>query len=128
MSGSTRLSFTRGALKVLGSGKDPAQTKAGELAQGEAVTIGADDDVSEILRTMASHKVRQLSVIDGHDRVGMVALADVAKALPDARIGDLLPPTSGHGVQYVSSSGRKRFSIGSPNTAAILNASGRLGS
>jgi CBS domain-containing protein len=34
-------------VKVLGAGKDPAQTKAGELAQGEAATIGADDDAPE---------------------------------------------------------------------------------
>ncbi|MEV5510833.1 CBS domain-containing protein [Streptomyces orinoci] len=77
-------------VKVLGKGKDPAGCTAGELAQGEAVTIGADDDADEILRTMSSHKVRRLPVIDGHDLVGMVALADVARALPDPKVGDLL--------------------------------------
>ncbi|MFI9152362.1 CBS domain-containing protein [Streptomyces sp. NPDC053367] len=77
-------------VKVLGAGKDPAQVKAGDLAQGEAVTIGADDDAEEILRTMASHKVRRLPVIDGHRLVGIVALADVARALPDRAVGDLL--------------------------------------
>lgn len=34
----------------------------------------------------------------------------------------------GHGVGFVSSSGEKRLSMGSPNSAAILNARGRLGS
>ncbi|MEW9552812.1 CBS domain-containing protein [Nonomuraea sp. NPDC050783] len=77
-------------VKVLAAGKDPAKTLAGELAQGEAVTIGADDDAREILRTMASHKVRRLPVIDGHKLVGMVALAEVARALPDATVSDLL--------------------------------------
>jgi CBS domain-containing protein len=77
-------------VKVLGVGKDPAQVKAGDLAQGEAVTIGADDDAEEILSTMASHKVRRLPVIDGHRLVGIVALADVARALPDRAVGDLL--------------------------------------
>jgi CBS domain-containing protein len=81
-------------VKVLGKGKDPAQTKAGELAQGEAVTIGADDDAEEILATMAQHKVRRLPVIDGHDLVGMVAQADVARALPDPQVGDLLTALS----------------------------------
>ena len=33
-----------------------------------------------------------------------------------------------HGLESVFSSGEKSSSIGSPNTAAILNASGRLGS
>ncbi len=77
-------------VKVLAKSKDPGSCLAGELAQGEAVTIGADDDAREILQTMASHKVRRLPVIDGHKLVGMVALADVARALPDAPVGDLL--------------------------------------
>jgi CBS domain-containing protein len=81
-------------VKVLGAGKDPAACTAGELAQGEAVTIGADDDAREILRTMGEHKVRRLPVIDGHDLVGMVALADVARALPDAEVGDVLTALS----------------------------------
>ncbi|WP_221361297.1 CBS domain-containing protein [Streptomyces beigongshangae] len=81
-------------VKVLGAGKDPATCKAGELAQGEAVTIGADDDADEIVRTMTSHKVRRLPVIDGHDLVGMVALADAARALPDPKTADLVEALS----------------------------------
>ncbi|MEU9236000.1 CBS domain-containing protein [Streptomyces subrutilus] len=81
-------------VKVLGAGKDPAQVKAGELAQGEAVTIGADDDAAEILRTMSEHQVRRLPVIDGHRLVGIVAQADVARALPDPQVGDLLQALS----------------------------------
>ncbi|MGW0564910.1 CBS domain-containing protein [Streptomyces sp. NPDC003016] len=81
-------------VKVLGAGKDPADCTAGELAQGEAVTIGADDDAEEILRTMTQHKVRRLPVVDGHDLVGMVAQADVARALPDPKTGDLLQALS----------------------------------
>jgi CBS domain-containing protein len=77
-------------VKVVAQGKDPATCLAGELAQGEAVTIGADDDAAEILRTMATHKVRRLPVIDGHTLVGIVALAEVARALPDTTVGDLL--------------------------------------
>ncbi|MEI7031706.1 CBS domain-containing protein [Streptomyces pratensis] len=80
--------------KVLGTGKDPADCPAGELAQGEAVTIGADDPAEEILRTMTAHKVRRLPVIDGHTLVGMVATADVARSLPDPQVGDLLEAIS----------------------------------
>ncbi|POX39344.1 CBS domain-containing protein [Streptomyces sp. Ru73] len=81
-------------VKVLGAGKDPEKTTAGELAQGEAVTIGADDGAEEIFATMAEHKVRRLPVIDGHSLIGMVALADVARALPDPQTGDLLEALS----------------------------------
>lgn len=81
-------------VKVLGAGKDPQKTTTGELAQGEAVTIGADDDVTEVLTTMKQHKVRRLPVIDGHDLVGIVALADAAKALPDTKAGELIEALS----------------------------------
>ncbi|GAA3384018.1 CBS domain-containing protein [Streptomyces racemochromogenes] len=81
-------------VKVLGAGKDPATCKAGEFAQGEAVTIGADDDTAEILRTMTQHKVRRLPVIDGHTLVGIVAQADVARSLPDPQVGRLLEALS----------------------------------
>ena len=70
-------------VKALAQGKDPSSTKAGELAQGKPVTIGADDSVDETLRTMAQHKVRRLPVIDGHDLVGIIAVADIARQLGD---------------------------------------------
>ncbi|MDG6100973.1 CBS domain-containing protein [Dactylosporangium aurantiacum] len=81
-------------VKVLAAGNDPTSVTVAQLAQGKPVTIGADDDATEILATMAKHKVRRLPVIDGHDLVGIVALADVARALPDRPVGDLLDTLS----------------------------------
>jgi CBS domain-containing protein len=81
-------------VKVLAQGLDPATTRAGELAQGKAVTVGADDDAAEILQTMGGHQVRRLPVIDGHTLVGIVAVADVARALPDRPVGDLIDAIS----------------------------------
>ena len=77
-------------VKVLAEGRDPKSVTAGELAQGKPVTIGADDDAAEILRTMGQHQVRRLPVIDGHRLVGIVAIADVARALPDRPVGDVI--------------------------------------
>jgi len=82
------------AIKVVAAGKNPNECRAGEFAQGEAVTIGADDDINELLATMSKHKVRRLPVIDGHSLVGIVAQADVARALPDPRVGDLVEALS----------------------------------
>jgi len=81
-------------IKCIAEGGDPQQATAGSLAQGKPVTIGADDDVDEMLRTMKEHKVRRLPVIDGHDLVGMVAQADVARALPEERVGELVDAIS----------------------------------
>ena len=66
-------------VKVLAQGKDPASTRAGELGEGKPVTIGADDTLEELARTMAQHKVKRLPVIDGHDLVGVVSEADLAE-------------------------------------------------
>jgi CBS domain-containing protein len=81
-------------VKVIANDRDPATVTAGEFGQGETVTIGADDDEGEILRTMSRHQVRRLPVIDGHTLVGIVAVADVAKALPDRPVGDLIDAIS----------------------------------
>src|SRR5829696_9423558 len=74
-------------VKVLAEGKDPATTKAGELGQGDGktVTIGADDSIEEALRTMSQHQVRRLPVIDGHDLVGIIAQADIARNYDDEK-------------------------------------------
>jgi CBS domain-containing protein len=81
-------------VKALAQGRDPSSCTVGEFAQGKPVTIGADDDTTEILRTMSEHKVRRLPVIDGHQLVGIVAVADVARALPDRPVGDLIDAIS----------------------------------
>ncbi len=77
-------------VKVLAQGKDPAGTKASELAQGKPVTIGADDSAEEALRTMTEHKVRRLPVIDGHDMIGILSQGDLATALGSEQVGELV--------------------------------------
>ncbi|GAB2689834.1 CBS domain-containing protein [Thalassiella azotivora] len=81
-------------VKCLAEGGDPTSATVADLGEFEVVTIGADDDVDEVLRTMSEHKVRRLPVIDGHRLVGMVAQADVARALPERKVGDVLEAIS----------------------------------
>lgn len=81
-------------VRAIAEDRDPKTTTAGDLAQGKPVTIGADDDVSEALATMKEHQVRRLPVIDGHDLVGMLAQADVARSLSDDRAGDVVEDIS----------------------------------
>ena len=78
-------------VKVIAAGLDPKKTTVGQIAGGtEVVTIGADDSAEDAIRTMKDHSVRRLPVIDGTDLVGMVSQADIARALPDAKVGDLV--------------------------------------
>ena len=81
-------------VKCIADSGDPSSVTAGSLAQGKPVTIGADDDVSEALRTMEEHQVRRLPVIDDHQLVGMLAQADIALALAPADVGDTVAEIS----------------------------------
>ncbi|MFC7847602.1 CBS domain-containing protein [Arthrobacter sp. NPDC057388] len=77
-------------IRCLADGGDPRSTTAGELAEGKPVTIGADDTIEEAIRTMQQHQVRRLPVIDGHDLIGMLSQADIARNYPEDRVGELV--------------------------------------
>jgi CBS domain-containing protein len=82
-------------VKVDAQGRNPAETKVAEIAQGtEVVTIGADDSLEEALDVMKRYRVRRLPVIDGHELVGLISQGDIAQALPDDRVGELIEAIS----------------------------------
>jgi CBS domain-containing protein len=81
-------------IKCVASGRDPKTVRASELAQGELVTIGADDSVEKILKTMKQYKVRRLPVIDGHKLVGIVSQGDVAVTTDETKVGDMVETIS----------------------------------
>lgn len=81
-------------LNCVAEGMDTTQVRVTEYAGGEVVTIGADDSIDEALATMSKAGVRRLPVIDGHDLVGIVSQADIARNLPDDKVGDLVQAIS----------------------------------
>jgi CBS domain-containing protein len=81
-------------VKCVADGADPSTVQADSFAEGKPVTIGADDSVEEALRTMTEHGVRRLPVIDGHELVGMLSQADIAKNLPDDQVAQLVEAIS----------------------------------
>jgi len=74
-------------VKCLAKGKDPHRMTAGDLAQGKPVTVDAAADSEVVLRTMQHHRVRRVPVIDDHRLVGMISEADLARHLPEERVG-----------------------------------------
>jgi CBS domain-containing protein len=81
-------------VKTVADGTDPSQATVQDFAGDEVVTIGADDSIDEALATMSKAGVRRLPVIDGHDLVGMISQADIAKNLPDEKVADFLESIS----------------------------------
>lgn len=83
------------AIQGVAEERDPQQTTVGEVSPPvETVTIGADDSLEEALRTMTEHGVRRLPVIDGHDLVGMLTQADIARNCPDEQVAALVESIS----------------------------------
>lgn len=80
--------------KVMAAGKDATRLPAGELADGHVKTVGSDDSAEKVLSTMQSHGVKRLPVIDGKALVGVISLADVARALPANQVGEVLQSLS----------------------------------
>ena len=82
-------------VKVLAKGKDPAFTKAGDLGEGTPTWVSTEASEDEVLQRMRENEVRRLPVIDENKRlVGIIAQADVAKALSEQRTGDVVEAIS----------------------------------
>jgi CBS domain-containing protein len=81
-------------VKCIADGGDPSTVTAGSLAEGKPVTIGADDNIEDALETMKQHQVRRLPVIDGHELVGMLAQADIARSMSSDATGGLVEEVS----------------------------------
>ncbi|HKT56059.1 MAG TPA: CBS domain-containing protein [Microbacterium sp.] len=73
---------------------DPATTRTGDLAQGPLVMVQVADDVDQVLKTMSRNQVRRLLVADGHDLVGIISQADVARWASPQDAGEALAEIS----------------------------------
>jgi CBS domain-containing protein len=81
-------------VRCIADNGDPQTVRAGELARGKPVTIGADDPVDDALAMMKEHQIRRLPVIDGHDLVGIISQADVARHIESSRVGEVVEAIS----------------------------------
>jgi CBS domain-containing protein len=81
-------------VKCLADGGDPATVTAGSLAEGEPITIGADDDIREALETMQAHQIRRLPVVEGDTLVGIISQADIALNLSPIETGETVEEIS----------------------------------
>ena len=81
-------------VKCIADGGDPKTVTAGSLGQGKPVTVGADDDIKVALEMMQKHQVRRLPVIDGHDLVGIISQADIARQMSAGKTGETVAEIS----------------------------------
>jgi CBS domain-containing protein len=77
-------------LKCVAGGRDPAQARAGDLAQETVFWVEATAGVGEVLRQMEDHKVKRLPVIENHRLVGIITEADLARNLDEYRLAEFV--------------------------------------
>jgi CBS domain-containing protein len=77
-------------VKCVAEGRDPAQVRAGELAQGTLFWVEATADVGEVLHQMEDHHIKRLPVIENHRLVGIISEADLARNLDEHRLAEFV--------------------------------------
>jgi CBS domain-containing protein len=73
-------------VRCIAEGRDPAEVRAGELAQRALVWVEAAAPVGEALRKMETNRIKRLPVIEDHRLVGMITEADLAHNLGPRRL------------------------------------------
>jgi len=77
-------------LRCIAEGRDPAQVRAGDLAQETLFWAEATAGVGEVLHQMEDHRVKHLPVIDNHRLVGIITEADLARHLDEHRLAEFV--------------------------------------
>ena len=85
-------------VESVAANEDPTVRQAGEMLRGGVHTVDAEASLTNAVETMGRQRVRRLPVISGGRLVGVVGLADLAKNLPSAVVGELIAliSKSGH--------------------------------
>ena len=82
-------------VRAIADGRDPASTPVREAMTPDVVYAFEDDDLPKVARLMQDKQIRRLPVVNHEKKlVGIVALADVARAGDDS--------LSGHTVEEIS--------------------------
>jgi CBS domain-containing protein len=67
------------AIKVVGEGRDPQNTRVEDVMTRKLITCHADDNVENALKAMAQYQLRRIPVVGENMKlVGIISQADVA--------------------------------------------------
>jgi len=80
--------------QVIARGLEPNTTFIGDIQFAEPIVISASDSIRDAAELMMRHGVRRLPVIDHERVVGMIAQADIARAVGAQQAGILLEAIS----------------------------------
>jgi CBS domain-containing protein len=78
------------AIRCVAEGRDPAQIRVGDLAQGTLFWVDANAELDEVLHQMEDHQIKRLPVIDNHRLVGIISEADLARSLNEHQLAEFV--------------------------------------
>jgi CBS domain-containing protein len=82
-------------VRILGNEMDANRATVGDAMTGRVLYVFQDEDAADVARNMAEQQVRRMPVVNRDKRlVGIVALGDLAHALPGEIAGQTLDTVS----------------------------------
>lgn len=81
-------------IRVIADGKDVEATTVSDVGSSDVVTVDPDTSIDQALDLMSENQVRRLPVVEGGQLVGIVAVADVARAADEEKTGEVVQDIS----------------------------------
>jgi len=66
------------AVRAVAEGRDPASTKASEIASRDVVTLTIDQSVDDAIRLVREHDIRRIPIVQDGRPVGIVSIGVLA--------------------------------------------------
>jgi CBS domain-containing protein len=77
--------------RILARGQDPVHAAASDCMSSPVVTVRPEADVEEACELMERNQIRRIAVVDADEGCqGVLTQAQVARALPEEKIGGLI--------------------------------------
>jgi CBS domain-containing protein len=84
-------------VRGMAEGLDAASATLDDLCNHRLVTVGADDSIASVVKTMEESAIRRLRVMENGDLVGIVSIGDLAvQRDPKSALGEIsaAPPNN----------------------------------
>jgi CBS domain-containing protein len=79
------------AVRHVAEDNNPDCTVGDHMSSGQIFMVSPDDDLDSVARTMESHQVRRVPVVEGDRVIGIIAQADIARNDEgDTRTGEVV--------------------------------------
>ncbi|MGH8978168.1 MAG: CBS domain-containing protein [Acidimicrobiia bacterium] len=66
-------------VRAVADGKDPKQTKVGEICTKKVTTVAPSDAVDHAIQVMRDHAIRRVPVVEDRKPIGILSLGDIAQ-------------------------------------------------